>query len=109
MKNTKVNSINAQIKKLKGRPWHPLQIAEANGQALILALFLGEYHWHKHLKDELFYALSGRITIKLKKRKSLVLNAGEFAVVQKNVWHCPKSTSGAHVLMFEPKNLKNII
>lgn len=91
-----------KIEKIGNRAWHPVEVARVNDQVVRLALFKGEYHWHKHEKeDELFYVLEGEVTIQMRSRPDLVLKKGEMAVVPKGVEHCPKS-SGAYILMFEP-------
>jgi mannose-6-phosphate isomerase-like protein (cupin superfamily) len=51
-------------------PWSPVDVAFINDQVIRLALFHGEYHWHRHgEEDELFYVVKGGITI----RPSVVL------------------------------------
>jgi hypothetical protein len=39
-----------------GEPWSPVDLATVNDQVIRMALFHGEYHWHRHEEeDELFY------------------------------------------------------
>ena len=103
----KVNLKN-KIKEIDGRPWHPVEVAIVNDQVIRLALYKGEYHWHKHEnEDEFFYVLRGQITIQIKDGRDLVLNEGEVAVVPKGIEHCPKSDVESYVLMFEPYELKS--
>jgi len=81
-----------KIKEIGGKPWTPVDVVRFNGQIIRLALFKGEYHWHKHIdEDEVFYV-----------RPSITLHEGEFAVVPKGVEHCPKSPVDTYVLMIEP-------
>ena len=71
-------------------------------------LFAGEYHWHKHEKeDELFYVYKGSIVIQMKDQPGITLQEGEMAVVPGGVEHCPQSLEPSYVLMFEPHALKS--
>ena len=89
-------------------PWSPLDVVKVNDQVIRLALFDGEYHWHKHAgEDELFYVLKGTIVIQLKEKSDIVLHEGEMAVIPKNMEHCPKGLNPSYVLMFEPFKLKS--
>jgi len=84
--------LKEKIKEINGSPWHPVEVARVNDQVIRIALYKGEYHWHKHdNEDEFFYVLQGQITIQFKNKPHLTLNEGEIAVVPKAVEHCPKS------------------
>lgn len=87
-------------------PWQPKEIVKVNDHVVRVALFDGEYHWHKHSEyDELFYVINGRILIEIRNRASILLKAGQLAVVPQGVEHRPLAKEPAHVLLFEPKNL----
>ena len=89
-------------------PWSPVDLAIVNDQVVRMALFLGEYHWHRHEgEDELFYVYRGEVTIRIRGQADVVLGAGEMAVVPRNVEHCPESVGPSYVLMFEPLQLKS--
>ncbi len=95
--------IEEKIKEIAGRSWFPVEVARVNDQAVRLALFEGEYHWHQHdNEDELFYVYSGKILIQLKDQADITLSAGEVTVVTKGMQHCPKALEPSYVLMFEP-------
>jgi len=103
----KIN-LKDKIKEINGRPWFPVEVARLNNQVVRMALYKGEYRWHKHdNEDEFFYVLQGRITIQMKNNPDLALNEGEIAVVPKGAEHCPKSDIESYVLMFEPYELKS--
>ena len=52
-------SINEKIKGID-KPWSPIEIARINDYVIRMALFDGEYHWHKHTnEDELFLCIQG--------------------------------------------------
>jgi len=90
-----------KIKQINGKPWYPVDIIRANDQIVRIALFQGEFHWHKHKFDELFYVLKGKIIIQLKDSE-LSLGEGELATIPKGIEHCPKSQEESYVIMFEP-------
>ena len=89
-------------------PWSPVDLAEVNDQVIRMALFQGEYHWHRHeLEDELFYVYRGEVTIRIRGHPDVVLGSGEMAVVPREVEHRPESADPSYVLMFEPHRLKS--
>ena len=89
-------------------PWSPLDMAYINDQVIRLALFHGEYHWHRHVEeDELFYVVKGDITIRLRDQPDVVLGEGQLCVVPKCVEHRPESPEPSVVLLFEPRALKS--
>ena len=90
------------------KPWSPIEVSRVNDQVARLALFDGEYRWHKHAnEDELFYVYRGSIVIRVKGHPNIALHEGEIAVVPKGVEHSPKSPEPSIVLMFEPQTLKS--
>ncbi|MBI2581433.1 cupin domain-containing protein [Candidatus Woesearchaeota archaeon] len=100
--------IKAKIEEIKGKPWHPVEVAKVNDQVIRLALFKGKYHWHSHAdEDELIFVYKGRIVVQFKDRPDVELAAGELIVIPKGVEHCPKSLEDSYVLMFEPASLKS--
>ena len=89
-------------------PWSPVDVAYINDQVIRLALFHGEYHWHRHgEEDELFYVVKGGITIRLRSQPDVVLGEGQLCVVPKGVEHRPESPEPSVVLLFEPRALKS--
>ncbi|PIQ76042.1 mannose-6-phosphate isomerase [Candidatus Peregrinibacteria bacterium CG10_big_fil_rev_8_21_14_0_10_49_24] len=83
-------------------PWDPIEIVRYNDSVVRLAKFEGEYHWHDHEQDELFYVYRGEIVIQCRDREDLNVKEGEMAVIPRGVFHCPKSTQESYVLLFEP-------
>jgi mannose-6-phosphate isomerase-like protein (cupin superfamily) len=89
-------------------PWSPVDIATVNDQVVRMALFHGEYHWHRHEReDELFYVHRGEVTIRIRGHNDVVLGSGEMVVVPRDVEHRPESVGPSYVLMFEPLQLKS--
>lgn len=104
-----ISAINLRdkIKEIGGKPWSPVDVARVNDQVVRLSLVEGEFHWHKHTReDELFYVVRGRIVIQLKDQPSITLSEGHMAVIPKGEEHCPKSLEPSYVLLFEPYALK---
>lgn len=89
------------------KPWNPKILAELNGQHVKLARFEGEFQWHSHEhEDEMFLVVSGVVVIQFRTHE-VQLSPGEFCVVPRGVEHCPLSSGGAEVLMFEPASTVN--
>ena len=89
--------------------WSPVEVARVNDQVLRMALFLGEYHWHKHTgEDELFFVYRGRIVIQIRGHEDVILGAGELAVVPRGVEHRPVSHGPSYVIIFEPHALRSV-
>jgi mannose-6-phosphate isomerase-like protein (cupin superfamily) len=89
-------------------PWSPVEVARVNDQVVRLAKVQGEYHWHRHAKeDELFYVLKGNIVVQLRDQPDIALAQGEMAVVPKGVEHCPRSDEASYIMMFEPQVLQS--
>jgi mannose-6-phosphate isomerase-like protein (cupin superfamily) len=90
------------------QPWSPIELLKANDQVARMALFNGEYPWHKHAhEDELFYVYKGSIVIQVKGHPNILLQEGEMMVMPKGIEHSPRSLEPSYVLMFEPQSLKS--
>ena len=88
-------------------PWVPKIVAELNGQYVKVAKFEGEYVWHHHAdEDELFLVVDGEIEIELRDG-TVRLGPGELVVVPRGVEHRPVARKLAHVVLFEPKTVRN--
>ena len=90
-----------------GKHCSPIDITRVNNQVVRMSYVDGEFHWHKHAKqDELFYILKGKLVIQLKDQPNITLSEGQIAMIPKGVEHCPKSIEPSYVLLFEPFVLK---
>ena len=95
--------IEDKIKEIDNRPYYPVEVARTNDQVIRIALFDGEFHWHKHKnEDEFFYIYNGKIKIQFKDQEDIILSKGEMTVIPKGVEHCPKSIEPSYVLLSEP-------
>ncbi len=87
--------------------WHPRIIGELNGQHVKIAKVKGEFVMHHHKKeDELFYVVSGNLTIKLNDGE-LNLSPGEFVIIPKGIDHQPIAEEEVELLLFEPASTLN--
>lgn len=87
--------------------WSPRIVGEINHSYVKLAKVQGEFIWHHHEnEDELFFVISGTLTIKLRD-KDLVIQEGEFAIIPKGVEHMPFAEEETHILLLEPKSTLN--
>ncbi|MBK5112415.1 MAG: cupin domain-containing protein [Candidatus Heimdallarchaeota archaeon] len=90
------------------KPGSPIDVANLNNQVVRLALFEGEYPFHKHeIEDELFFVVKGSFVLQRKGFPDLLLNEGDMFVVEKGIEHRAVSPMKSYVLMFEPQSLKS--
>jgi mannose-6-phosphate isomerase-like protein (cupin superfamily) len=102
--------------------WSPKIVASLNNAYEIkIAKFAGEFVWHSHPQtDELFYILSGRMTMRFKEPGSerglpdaqlddVEMEEGDILVVSKGVRHCPATKDGMEVvaMLMEPGGVVN--
>ncbi|KAJ3496075.1 hypothetical protein NLG97_g2926 [Lecanicillium saksenae] len=81
--------------------WAPHLIATVNGQDVKIAKIDGSFVFHSHPEsDELFYVLSGTLTMKFEDREDIHMKAGDVYVVPKGVRHCPVADN-AKILLVE--------
>ena len=87
--------------------WHPLIVAELNGQQVKAVKFLGPFVWHHHdHEDELFLVTKGSFRMEFRDR-TVELRAGEMIVVPRGVEHRPVADEEVEVLLFEPASTLN--
>lgn len=112
---TKV-STTATLQKVQSF-WSPKLVGSLNDAYEIkLAKLSGEFVWHSHPDtDELFFVLSGDLTIKFREPggnqdlEDVSLTAGEMIIVPKGVRHCPVTHDGEEVsvMLIEPTGVIN--
>lgn len=87
--------------------WSPHLVAEVNGQHVKVAKIDGEFIFHSHPdSEELFYLLSGKLTMKIENGKDIDMLPGDVYVVPKGVRHCPVAED-AHIMMVEKAGTVN--
>jgi len=81
--------------------WYNQTLCKVNDSVVRLGVMQGEYHWHKHDRDdEFFFVLEGRFIIELEDR-SVDLRPQEGFVVPKGFVHRTLAPERAVVLMVE--------
>ena len=86
--------------KLGENYWSPIDIAKVNDWVVRAAAFKGEFHWHNHEHDELFYIYKGTITIE-PEAGPRELTEGQGTVIPKGMKHRPRAEKRAVVLMLD--------
>ncbi|MEE8109108.1 MAG: cupin domain-containing protein [Gammaproteobacteria bacterium] len=93
--------VQALVEKCTDR-WYNQTLCEVNDSVVRLGILQGEYHWHKHEKeDEFFFTLEGKLIIDIKGAASVELFPWQGYVVPKGVVHKPRAPSKTVVLMVE--------
>jgi mannose-6-phosphate isomerase-like protein (cupin superfamily) len=99
-----VVDVPALVAQCKDR-WYNQTLCKVNDSVIRLGVLQGEYHWHKHDKDdEFFFVLDGHFIIDLEDR-SIDLKAQEGFVVPKGVVHRTRAPERAIVLMAETASI----
>jgi mannose-6-phosphate isomerase-like protein (cupin superfamily) len=82
--------------------WWNRTLCRVNGSLVRLGVFHGEFHWHKHdREDEYFHVISGRLLLDLEGR-TVALVPGQGILVPKGVMHRTRAEERTVVLMVEP-------
>jgi mannose-6-phosphate isomerase-like protein (cupin superfamily) len=87
-------------------PWWNQTLTKVNDSVVRLGIVQGEYHWHKHDKDdEFFYVVSGQLLIDLEDRM-IELNPGQGVTIPKGVMHRPRAPQKTVMLMVETSEIQ---
>lgn len=87
--------------------WSPRLVAAINDHHVKVAKLDGEFIWHSHPNsDELFYLISGKLTIELEGLDDAVMEVGDMYVVPKGIRHRPVAENAA-VMMIEHESTVN--
>jgi mannose-6-phosphate isomerase-like protein (cupin superfamily) len=82
--------------------WYNQTLCQVNDSVVRLGILHGEYHWHKHDKeDEFFFTLEGKLIIDLEDRDSVELHPHQGYVVPKGIVHKTRAPGKTVVLMIE--------
>jgi mannose-6-phosphate isomerase-like protein (cupin superfamily) len=92
--------------------WQPRVVAEMNDYQFKVVKVEGEFPWHRHADtDETFIVLEGELHIDFRAGPSgdgsIVLRAGQMAVVPKGVEHKPRANAEVKMLLIEPRGVVN--
>ena len=87
--------------------WSPKVVAELNDYQFKLAKIKDEFIWHQHnATDEAFMVIEGNIEIELED-STVELSEGEMFIVPKGAKHKPIARGEAHIMLIEPRDVKN--
>jgi mannose-6-phosphate isomerase-like protein (cupin superfamily) len=92
--------------------WQQRVVAEMNDYQFKVVKVEGEFPWHRHADtDETFIVLEGELRIDFRAGPlgdgSLVLRAGQMAVVPKGVEHRPCAAAEVKMMVVEPRGVVN--
>ena len=82
--------------------WYNQTLCQVNDSVVRLGILQGEYHWHKHdREDEFFFTLTGQLLIDIEGADSIELKPHQGFVVPKGVVHKSRAPEKTVVLMIE--------
>ncbi len=88
------------------KKWQNLSLCNVNDSVVRLAVIEGEFHWHKHEKeDEFFFVIEGLLLIDLEE-KLIELKPKQGFTVPKGVMHRTRAPSRTSVLLIEKSTIK---
>lgn len=103
---TEVRNVVAGLGRIAA-PWQPHRLTSVNDYDVKVVKMLGEFVWHTHPEtDELFYVISGQLTILLR-GGGVHLGPQDIFVVPAGVEHCPYAEEEVQAMLFEPQGTVN--
>jgi mannose-6-phosphate isomerase-like protein (cupin superfamily) len=82
-------------------PWYNQTLCRVNDCVVRLGIMQGEFHWHKHDKDdEFFFVLQGQFLIDLE-HKTVALEPHQGYTVPRGVVHRTRAPERTAILMVE--------
>ena len=86
--------------------WYNQTLCRVNESVVRLGVLQGEYHWHRHEReDEFFFVVSGRLEIELESADPVVLGEQQGIVVPRGMMHRPIAEDRTVVLMVETADI----
>jgi len=86
--------------------WQNLSLCNVNDSVVRLAVIEGEFHWHKHEKeDEFFFVIDGLLLIDLEE-KVIELKPKQGFMVPKGVMHRTRAPTRTSLLVIEQVTIK---
>ena len=81
--------------------WFNETLTKVNDSVVRIGIVHGEYHWHKHDKDdEFFFVLQGKLLIDLE-GKTIELGPNQGVTISRGVLHRPRAPEKTVMLMVE--------
>ena len=88
------------------KKWQNISLCNINDSVIRLAVIEGEFHWHKHEKeDEFFFVIEGLLLIDLEEQ-IIELKPKQGFTVPKGVRHRTRAPSRTSVLVIEKSTIK---
>ena len=94
-------------------PWYNETLCRVNDSVVRMGVMQGEYHWHKHDKDdEFFYVVEGRFLIDLEREaddapgRVVELGPRQGFVVPRGVVHRTRAPERTIILMMETAEIR---
>jgi len=82
--------------------WYNQTLCQVNDSVVRLGILHGEYHWHKHDKeDEFFFTLSGKLLLDIEGSETIELMPHQGYVVPEGVVHKTRAPGKTVALMIE--------
>ena len=92
--------IPSMVKECRDK-WFNQTLTKVNDSVVRVGIIEGEYHWHKHDKDdEFFFVLEGQLLIDLED-KTLTLNPFQGMTISRGVLHRTRAPHKTVMLMVE--------
>jgi mannose-6-phosphate isomerase-like protein (cupin superfamily) len=86
--------------------WFNQTLCPVNDCVVRLGVVAGEFHWHKHdREDEFFYVVDGRLMVDLKDQ-TFELTSRQGLMVPRGVLHRTRSPERSVILMIEGNTVK---
>jgi len=86
--------------------WFNQTLTKVNESVVRLGIVEGEYHWHKHDRDdEFFFVLEGQLQIDLEDRV-IELNPNQGVTISKGTMHRPRAPKKTVILMVETSSIQ---
>ena len=87
-------------------PWWNQTLCQVNDCVVRLGVFLGEFHWHKHdREDEYFQVMEGELLLDFRDR-TVALAPGQGLLVAKGVEHRTRAKVRTVVIMVEAATVR---
>jgi mannose-6-phosphate isomerase-like protein (cupin superfamily) len=88
------------------KKWQNLSLCTVNNSIIRLAVIEGEFHWHKHDKeDEFFFVLDGLLLIDLEGR-TIELKQKQGFMVPKGILHKTRAPIRTSVMVIEDSTIQ---
>ena len=87
------------------KKWQNISLCKVNNSVVRLAVIEGEFHWHKHEReDEFFFVIDGLLVIDLE-GKLIELRPNQGVTFPKGVMHRTRAPSRTSILLVEKSTI----